>query len=61
MLQENGRSFIVAFSDEMVVTEIKNTQKFKVCDGHSSFIKTAAIDAFLKTLDTSKMCLDRKN
>ena len=61
MLQENGRSFIVAFSDEMVVNEIKDTQKFKVCDGHNSFIKTAAINDFLETVDTSKMCLDRKD
>ena len=61
MLLEKGRHLVVAMSDDMEVTEIKDTQKFKVCDGHGTFIKFTSTDSFLKTLDTSKMCLERKD
>ena len=59
-VQEDGRTFVVALSDDMVVSEIKNSDRFMVCDGHGSFIKFSATDSFLNTLDTSKMCLERK-
>ena len=60
MLTENGRYYTVALSDDVPVSEIKKTQRFKVCDGNGSFIKFSATDSFLKTLDTSKMCLEYK-
>lgn len=61
MLQEKGKVIVIGLADDMIVSEIKRKPgKYKVCDGHSQFIKFSAINNFLTKFNTSNMCLEYK-
>ena len=62
MLQVNGQTKVVAFADDMIVSEKKKQKdKFEVCKGKGSFIKFSSIDDFIKKFNTTNMCLEYSN
>lgn len=62
MYQDNGRVFVVGFSDDMLLVDKKRRPgEYKVCSGIGSFIKPGPLESFLSNFDLSTMCLERSN